>query len=42
MESCNSNWSTEVGCEVVDWIHLAQDRVQQLATVKTIMNLRVS
>jgi hypothetical protein len=29
----------EVGCETVDWIHLAQDRVQWRALVNTIMKL---
>jgi hypothetical protein len=32
----------EVGLEVVNWIHLAQDRVETRAVVKTLMNLRVS
>jgi len=32
---------TEIGWEVVDWIHLAQDRDECLAVVKTVMNLRV-
>jgi hypothetical protein len=31
----------EVGCENSDWIHLAQDRVQRWAVVKTVMKLRV-
>jgi hypothetical protein len=31
----------EIGWEVVDWIHLAQDRVQWRAVVNTVMNLRV-
>jgi hypothetical protein len=31
----------EVGCEGVDWIHLAQDRVQCQALVKKVMNLWV-
>jgi len=31
-----------IGCEVVDWIHLAQDRVKWRDVVKTVMNLRVS
>jgi len=32
----------EIGCEVVDWIHLAQDRDQWQALVYTIMKLWVS
>jgi hypothetical protein len=32
---------TEVGCEVVDWIRLAQDRVHWRAHVNTVMNLWV-
>jgi hypothetical protein len=32
---------TEVGCEGVDWIHVAQDRDQCLTLVNTIMNLSV-
>jgi hypothetical protein len=31
----------ETEWEVVDWIHLAQDRDQCLALVNTVMNLRV-
>jgi hypothetical protein len=31
----------ETGCEVVDWIHLAQDRDQWRAVVNTVMKLRV-
>jgi hypothetical protein len=31
----------ETGWECVDWIHLAQDRVQWRAVVSTVMNLRV-
>jgi hypothetical protein len=30
----------QVGCEHVDWINLAQDRIEWWALVKTIMNLR--
>jgi hypothetical protein len=32
----------EIGWEVVDWMHLAQDRYQWWAPVKTEMNLRVA
>jgi len=31
----------EVGCVCVDWIHLAQDRIQLLYAVNTVPNLRV-
>jgi hypothetical protein len=31
----------EIGWKGVDWIHLAQDRDQWRAVVKTVMNLRV-
>jgi hypothetical protein len=31
----------EIGRDDVDWIHLAQDRVQWLAFVNTVMNLLV-
>jgi hypothetical protein len=31
----------EIGWDVMDWIHLAQDRDQWRALVKVIMNLRV-
>jgi hypothetical protein len=31
----------EMGCDGVDWIHLAQDWDQWRAIVKTVMNLRV-
>jgi hypothetical protein len=33
---------TETGCEVVDWIHLAQDRDQWRAVVNVVVNLRIS
>jgi len=29
----------EIGCEGVYWIHLAQDRVQWLVFVNTVINL---
>jgi hypothetical protein len=29
----------EIGCEGVDWIHLARDRGQWRAVVKSVMNL---
>jgi hypothetical protein len=32
----------EVGCEVLDWIELAQDRERWLALVNAVINLRVS
>jgi hypothetical protein len=32
----------EVGWEVVDWIHLAQDRDKWRVVVNTVMNLMVS
>jgi hypothetical protein len=31
----------EIGWEIVDWIHLAQDRNQRRAVVNTVINLRV-
>ena len=31
----------EVGCEVVDWIELAQDRDRRQALLTVVMNLRV-
>jgi hypothetical protein len=31
----------EIGWEVVDWIHLAEDRDQWLAVVKTVLNFMV-
>jgi hypothetical protein len=30
-----------MGCESVEWIHLAQGRVQYLAFVNTVMNVRI-
>jgi hypothetical protein len=30
-----------IGCEGLDWMHLAQDRDQWQAVVDTVMNLRV-
>jgi hypothetical protein len=32
----------EIGCEVVNWIHLAQDRDQWQALVNTVINLWIS
>ena len=32
---------SEVGCDVEDWIDLAQDRVQGRVYVRTIMKLQV-
>jgi hypothetical protein len=32
----------EIGWEVVDWIHLAQDRAQWQALMNTVINLWVS
>jgi hypothetical protein len=31
----------EIGWECVEWIHLAQDKNQWLAVVKTVINFRV-
>jgi hypothetical protein len=31
----------EIGCDVVDWIELAQDSYQWRAFVNTVMNLQV-
>jgi hypothetical protein len=31
----------EIGCEGVDWMHVAQDRDQWRALVNTVVNLRV-
>jgi hypothetical protein len=41
---CENNirlYLTETGWEVVDWMHLAQDKDQWRALVNTVMNLRV-
>jgi hypothetical protein len=35
------NIRMEIGWEVVDWMHLAQDRDQWRAVVNTVMNLQV-
>jgi hypothetical protein len=32
----------EIGCEGVDWIHMAQDRDELLVLVNTVMNPQVS
>jgi hypothetical protein len=32
----------EIGWEVVDWMHLAQDRNQWRTLVNTVMNFRIS
>jgi hypothetical protein len=34
-------WVLEKRWQIVDWIHLAQDRDQWQALVNTVMNLRV-
>jgi len=31
----------EIGCEGVDWIHVAQERYQWRFLVHTVMNLRI-
>jgi hypothetical protein len=31
----------ETGCEVMDWIRLAQDRIPWCAPVNTLMNFRI-
>jgi len=31
----------EIGCENLDWTHMAQDGVQWRAVVNTVVNLRV-
>jgi hypothetical protein len=31
----------EIGCEGIDWIRLAQDRINWLALVSSVMSLRV-
>jgi len=33
---------TEIGCEGVDWMHLAQDRKRWRVAMNMVMNLRVS
>jgi len=33
---------TEIGCEVVGWIQLAQDKIQWQFPVNTVMTTRVS
>jgi len=33
--------SKEIGCEIVDWITLAQDTVRWLAFVNAVMSLRI-
>jgi len=33
---------TETGCENVDWIHVAQDRVQCWTLEKTVLNLQIT
>jgi hypothetical protein len=37
----NENGVEEIACGNVDWIELAQDRIQWLAHVNTVMNLWV-
>jgi hypothetical protein len=32
----------EIGCHVMDWIQLVQDKVKWLAVMKTVMNVRRS
>jgi hypothetical protein len=32
----------ELGCDIVEWIHLAEDRNQWRAHVNAVMNIRVS
>jgi len=31
----------EIGCKVVDWFHLAQDRDQRWAVVNIVVNIKV-
>jgi hypothetical protein len=38
----NRMYLREIGCEGVDWIHLAQDKDQRRAFVNTAMKFRVS
>jgi hypothetical protein len=40
-EGNNEMGFQETGCEVVDWIHLAQDRDKWQALLNMVMNLRV-
>jgi hypothetical protein len=35
------NWISKIKCDDVDWIHVAQDRVQWQAFVNTVMNIQV-
>jgi hypothetical protein len=37
----NKTYLGEVGCDGMDWIHLAEDRDQWRALVNTVMNLQV-
>jgi hypothetical protein len=39
--SWNHRHKTKIWCEDVDWIHLAQERVQWRHLVNPVMNLRV-
>jgi hypothetical protein len=32
---------TEIGCDGMNWVDLAQDKAQWMALVNTVMNLRV-
>jgi hypothetical protein len=40
-ENSNKLDVKEIGCEDVDWLHVAQDRDQWQVLVNTAMNLRV-
>jgi hypothetical protein len=49
LRRCRQKWDNnikvyrkEIGWEVVDWMHLAQDRDQELAVVIAVINLWVS